>query len=252
HEKQLTHYMHQQLQQLPEIELLSNADNNVGIATFATSADSAMQAVDLAHWLDHSDIAVRAGRHCAMPLMELRSRHSTSVRASVAAYNDRDDIDRMVEALGACLEQAGGGIRSVIPVVAGNDSLEGLSVDQLKQQRGWQQRYRQLLKWGDAIGAKPAIRHEGNRVHGCEAATWVSHQHVAGRHHFLIDSEARVVKGLAALLLLLINHKSSAEIAAVELDTLFAELGLEKHLSPSRNNGFRALVARVLQLADIF
>ena len=74
HEQQLATYLHQKLQQLPGIELLSSADNNVGIATFAPAANSSLQAVDLAHWLDSCDIAVRAGRHCALPLMDLRFR----------------------------------------------------------------------------------------------------------------------------------------------------------------------------------
>ncbi|UTW44291.1 aminotransferase class V-fold PLP-dependent enzyme [bacterium SCSIO 12696] len=247
HEQQLTDYLHQQLQQLPGIELLSSVDSNVGIATFAPVFGSGLQAMDMAHWLDGEDIAVRTGRHCAMPLMALRSGHDTSVRASIAAYNCRDDIDRMIEALARCLASQPNG--AVQMPAAESDRLEGLSIDRLRQQPGWQQRYRQLLKWADAIVAKPDIRTDNNRVNGCEASTWVSCRVVEGRYQFLIDSDARVVKGLAALLLLLVNNKTAAEIAAVDMDRLFAELGLEKHLSLSRSNGFRALVERVLQLS---
>ncbi|MDM3871462.1 aminotransferase class V-fold PLP-dependent enzyme [Porticoccus sp. W117] len=247
YEQQLTDYLHQQLQKLPGIDLLSNAESNVGIATFAPAVESALQATDIAHWLDGRDIAVRAGRHCAMPLMELRSGHGSSVRASIAAYNSRNDIDRLIESLQNCL--AATQSNSSLVTTADADHLEELSIEQLRQQRGWQQRYRQLMKWADAIAPKPGIRTVGNRVRGCEAATWVSHRMVDDRHQFFIDSEARVVKGLAALLLLLVNNKTTAEIAALDMDALFADLGLEKHLSPSRSNGFRALVNRVLQLS---
>ncbi|MGS2722756.1 aminotransferase class V-fold PLP-dependent enzyme [Porticoccus sp. GXU_MW_L64] len=246
YEQQLGDYLHRQLQQLPGIELLSSADNNVGIATFAPAVGSGLQAEDIAHWLDSHDIAVRAGRHCAMPLMDLHSQHSASVRASVAAYNSRDDIDRMIETLMGCL--AAHQSDSLQGPRVNSDHLEGLSIDQLRQQRGWQQRYRQLLKWADAIVAKPGIRTEGNRVRGCEANTWLSHRMVDNRYQFLVDSEVRVVKGLAVLLLLLVNNKTTTEITALDMDALFAELGLEKHLSPSRNNGFHALVERVLQV----
>ena len=63
-------YLHSQLQQLPGIELLSRPRGNVGIATFVPSANADVGAVDMAHWLDNRDIAVRVGRHCAMPLMD--------------------------------------------------------------------------------------------------------------------------------------------------------------------------------------
>ena len=109
----------------------------------------------------------------------------------------------MIEALDSCLNSVGKS-GPAIPAVS-NDTFDGLSIDQLTRLRGWQQRYRQLLKWADAIGNKPEIRCDANRVQGCEAATWVSHELVADRHQFLIDSEARVVKGLAVILLLLVK-----------------------------------------------
>ena len=62
---------------------------------------------------------------------------------------------------------------------------------------------------------------------------------------FQVDSESRVVKGLAAFLLVLINAKSAQDIAQLDIEKIFAEAGLKKHLSPSRSNGFYALWSRV-------
>ena len=53
---------------------------------------------DLAQVLDMRGIAVRAGHHCAQPLLRLLGEVATA-RASFAIYNDRDDVDALVEGL---------------------------------------------------------------------------------------------------------------------------------------------------------
>lgn len=247
YESELVDYLHKQLQQLPEITLLSRPQNNVGIAAFAPADDSSIDAMGLAHWLDERDIAVRAGHHCAMPLMKSCFPNGATLRVSLAAYNDHRDIDKLVEAISCyCNEVAHASMQ-----LAQHDQLQDLSLEQLKQLKGWQQRYRQLMKWADSISTKPEIRVDDYLVSGCESATWVSHVKSNGRHQFFIDSEARVVKGLAALLLLLINDKTTEQIRTMDMEAVFAELGLERHLSPSRSNGFRALIDRALQLAEV-
>ena len=164
------------------------------------------------------------------------------MRVSVAGYNNCREIDQLIGALAAIHQ----GKTKPQPAEAPGQ----LSLESLQQLKGWQQRYRQLMKWADSMGAKPQIRTGRNRVGGCESATWLSHRHHNGRHQFSVDSEARVVKGLAALLLILINNKTTEEISAVDLQSVFSGLGLEKHLSRSRNNGFRALVDRALELVN--
>jgi cysteine desulfurase/selenocysteine lyase len=57
-----------------------------------------MHAHDLATILDREGVAVRAGHHCAQPLMERFGVASTS-RASFALYNDRADVDQLIAAL---------------------------------------------------------------------------------------------------------------------------------------------------------
>jgi cysteine desulfurase/selenocysteine lyase len=53
---------------------------------------------DLSQVLDESNICVRAGHHCAKPLMRLLGANAT-VRASMYVYNDRSDVDALVEGL---------------------------------------------------------------------------------------------------------------------------------------------------------
>ncbi len=251
YEQGLVKYLHTQLSPLRGLQLLTAADNNLGIAAFVPEAASGLTAVDLAHLLDERDIAVRIGHHCAQPLMKSLDAEAT-VRASIAAYNTREDIDALVNALNAILNGCGFVQQPAASTAGGDaevcagDDLSGLSLSQLRQLKGWQPRYRALMKWGDRILPKPAIRTDANRVRGCESAAWLEHRIEQGKHVYAIDSDSRVVKGLAVLLLVLINDKTAEEIAAVPLEQIFVELGLEKHLSQSRSNGFRALLDRML------
>ena len=239
HETALTGYLHQQLAAIPELRLLSRADNNVGIAAFVAADGQAFAAADMAAWLDQHDIAVRAGHHCAQPLMQA-SGEAATVRVSLAAYNSHGDIDRLVTAIRGFFQQLPAGRQ--LP----DDDLSGLSIDELRRQTG-QQRFRLLMQWGDALAAKPAIRVEQNRLQGCESAVWLHHALDDGRHRFYIDSDSRLIRGFAVLLLLLVDKRSSADIARLDLDRLLDELQLARQLSASRRNGFYTLLAAIRQ-----
>ena len=121
------------------------------------------------------------------------------------------------------------------------------TLQQLEDQNSWQKRYRQLTRWAQLLTRKPSIRREQNRVTGCETDVWLQHQEIAGRHRFAIDTDSRVIQGLSVLVLLLLDNKTESEIKAVDMEAIFADLGLEKYLSASRNNGFRSLVDAALK-----
>jgi cysteine desulfurase/selenocysteine lyase len=58
---------------------------------------------DLAQVLDQHHVAVRAGHHCAQPLLE-KLGHPATTRASLGVYNDERDIDRLADAIEAARE----------------------------------------------------------------------------------------------------------------------------------------------------
>lgn len=125
------------------------------------------------------------------------------------------------------------------------DDIEDLAPADLTRAQGWQAKYKMLMSWGNRVQTKPWLRRDEQRVPGCETALWLAHQPVNGLHWFAVDGESRIVKGLAVLLLVHIQGQSTAAIQALDLAGLLRELGLEKHLSPSRSNGFNALVQRI-------
>lgn len=113
----------------------------------------------------------------------------------------------------------------------------------------WQERYRQIMLLGKTLPKlDEQFRIEAAQVRGCESNAWLYHSEIKGKHYFIADSDARIVKGLVALLLTACQGKSAAEIAAFDLDAYFEQLGLTGQLSPSRTNGLFALAQAIKAL----
>jgi cysteine desulfurase/selenocysteine lyase len=95
HEHDLLGYAREQVGQFNWLKVIGDAPGKGAILSF--EADG-MHAHDLATILDREGVAVRAGHHCAQPLMERFGVASTS-RASFALYNTRADVDQLIAAL---------------------------------------------------------------------------------------------------------------------------------------------------------
>lgn len=115
----------------------------------------------------------------------------------------------------------------------------------------WEERYKYLIDLGRDLEPMPeALKTEATIVKGCTSRVWMNAQtNEAGQYHFLADSDAHIVKGLIAIVLSAYQGKTAAEIAAVDIEQAFTEIGLDSHLSPNRRNGFFAMVERVRALA---
>ena len=97
-EKDLLDYALPRLREMPFIELYgcdSQRDNKTGIITFNVKD---VHPHDVATILDSQGVAVRAGHHCAQPLMKYLGQNATC-RASFYLYNTREDVDRWFDAL---------------------------------------------------------------------------------------------------------------------------------------------------------
>ncbi|MGS0676404.1 SufE family protein [Shewanella sp. 125m-1] len=115
-----------------------------------------------------------------------------------------------------------------------------------EQAGNWQERYRQIMLLGKSLPKlDDSFRVESAQVRGCESNAWLYHSEIDGKHYFVADSDARIVKGLIALLLIACNGKTSSEISAFAPDSYFTQLGLHGQLSPSRTNGLLALTKAI-------
>ncbi len=115
----------------------------------------------------------------------------------------------------------------------------------------WEERYGLIIDLGRELEPLPPDAYcDANKVRGCMSQVWMTAQaDESGRLHIQGDSDAHIVKGLIAILLLIYSGKTAQEIAAVDIRALFTELGLEQHISVNRRNGLFAMVERIGELA---
>jgi len=116
--------------------------------------------------------------------------------------------------------------------------------------KGWEDRYRQVIQWGKKLPVMPEeLKSQQVMVSGCESQVWLVSEQVEGTWYFCADSDARIVRGLIALVMAAFNGKTSEQIQQFDVDGYFDSLGLVAHLSPSRGNGLKAIVDQIKQTA---
>ncbi|WP_111494530.1 SufE family protein [Marinobacter bohaiensis] len=116
----------------------------------------------------------------------------------------------------------------------------------------WEERYAYIIDLGRQLPAFPnEERVEENYVHGCQSQVWLIHytDPDSGRLFLLIDSDAMIVRGLAAIILIALNAQSPRDLLSVDVDELFERLDLFRHISPTRGNGLRAMVGKIRDIA---
>ncbi|MDY7568677.1 Fe-S metabolism protein SufE [Pseudomonas fragi] len=124
------------------------------------------------------------------------------------------------------------------------------ALDSFEHCTGWEQRARLLMQWGQRLPElSEADKTDANRVHGCESQMWLVGEQVDGHWQFAASSEARLIRGLVALLLVRVNGLTTQELLQVDLPGWFKQLGLSRQLSPSRSNGLNAVLVRMRELA---
>lgn len=125
------------------------------------------------------------------------------------------------------------------------------ALESFEQARGWEQRARLLMQMGDRLAPlSDAEKCENNRVHGCESLVWLVAEQQDGQWQFKASSDARLLRGLLALLLVRVQGLDSGELAGLDLREWFTRLGLERQLSPSRSNGLHAVLQRMAELVS--
>jgi len=95
HEQQLLLEAENKLSAIAGLRIVGTAPSKVGVISFVMNG---IHPHDLGTILDHEGIAIRAGHHCAMPLME-RFQVPATVRVSLGLYNQSSDIDALVAAI---------------------------------------------------------------------------------------------------------------------------------------------------------
>jgi cysteine desulfuration protein SufE len=125
-------------------------------------------------------------------------------------------------------------------------------VDAFELLDDWEDRYAFIIDLGKALPPFPdSERTEANYVHGCQSQVWLIHHYDedSGKLLLLIDSDAIIVRGLAALILITLNNRTPTDLLAANIDELFERLDLFRHISPTRGNGLRSMISKIRDIA---
>ena len=114
----------------------------------------------------------------------------------------------------------------------------------------WSERYQYLIDLGRKLPPFPdAWKTEEHRLLGCQSMVWIVPEGDAARLDFRAASDSAIVSGLIYLALRVYSGRSAREILDTDADYI-ADIGLAKHLSPTRNNGLAALLAFIRESAQ--
>ncbi len=114
----------------------------------------------------------------------------------------------------------------------------------------WEDRYKFIIDLGRKL--EPLSDDEmvdAFKVRGCQSKVWLIPEVSADKISLKGDSDAHIVKGLVALMLLIYSGKTAAEILAIDAKAILGQLGLSAHLSPMRANGLFSMVERIRDIA---
>jgi cysteine desulfurase/selenocysteine lyase len=100
HDERLLAYATDAIRTIDGIRLFGTAEHKAGVLSFNIDG---IHPHDLGTVVDHQGVAIRTGHHCAMPVMEFFGIAGTA-RASLALYNNQEDIDQLVDALGVAIK----------------------------------------------------------------------------------------------------------------------------------------------------
>ena len=115
----------------------------------------------------------------------------------------------------------------------------------------WEERFSYLIELGKKLPPlDKAEMTDEHRVHGCQASVWLRmFPQADNTFEIRADSDAFIVKGLIAVLLLIYSGKNAEQILDTDSTARFEQLGLDNHLSPTRRNGLHSMVNRIQALA---
>lgn len=129
-------------------------------------------------------------------------------------------------------------------------------VDDISFFDDWEEKYKYIIDLGKSLPEfDDAWRTQERLVKGCQSNVWIQPDSRQDPEKgevlvFAVDSDAVIVRGLLGLVMAAYNEKTAQEISTFDIDTYFAELDLESHLSPTRGNGLRSIVGRIQSIAQ--
>lgn len=253
YETMLKSYCFNELSSIPGLKFLVDEAPDIPLFSFTLIG---LHNHDIAAALDSVGVAVRAGHHCTMPLMQYL-KVSGCIRLSLSAYNSVQEIDFVIQQL-KNLTQNKTTQNQPVDTPSANEmthcsfsKVNPLTVNDIynlfANAKSWDSKHREIMLLGKKqLALAVEDKNSSSLISGCESQAWlVSTINTEGVYRFKADSEAKIIRGLLAIILAAVDNKTAGEIQAFDMNSYFARLGLLQHLSPSRGNGVRAIVEKI-------
>ena len=114
----------------------------------------------------------------------------------------------------------------------------------------WEDKYRFIIDIGKELPGLPdGDKTDAHLIRGCQSQVWLTYESSDEGLKFTMDSDAHIVRGLIAVVLIVIQNRSASEIQQLDIERIFGQLDLLAHLSVTRGNGLRAMVSRIKEVA---
>ena len=114
----------------------------------------------------------------------------------------------------------------------------------------WEDKYRFIIDIGKELSGLPdGDKTDAHLIRGCQSQVWLTYESSDEGLKFNMDSDAHIVRGLIAVVLIVIQNRSASEIQQLDIEGIFGQLDLLAHLSVTRGNGLRAMVSRIKEVA---
>ncbi|MCC7338498.1 MAG: SufS family cysteine desulfurase [Pirellulaceae bacterium] len=266
YEHELLEYATQRIEQVPGLRIVGTAKNKAAVISFVIDTPP-IAALDIATRLSNAGIAVRTGHHCCMPLMSALDIPGTC-RASMAMYNTRADIDRLVDALQEIV--AAQSARSTGASAIANDEQTTIvfaaasrptiaeAAEELIEEfllfDDKNSKTELLMELGEALPDTFApLKALTTAVPGCMSEVYLIGRPVPDvptKFEFVADSNAQIVRGLIALLQALFSGQLASDVLSFDIEALFRKIGLDQFVSSQRRSGLDGMIRRIRTLAQ--
>ena len=125
------------------------------------------------------------------------------------------------------------------------DEVQQEIIDEFGAFDDWLDKYSLIIEQGNALEPlEDKYKIPENLIEGCQSRVWLQPLYNDGKLYFQADSDAVIVRGLLALVLMVFNGRTPDEIINADLHFM-EEIGLTKHLSPTRANGLLAVIKQI-------
>lgn len=125
------------------------------------------------------------------------------------------------------------------------EEIESEIVDEFEMFEDWMGKYEYLIDIGKSLPMiEDKYKTTENLIRGCQSQVWMHSELKDGKIFFTADSDAIITKGMVALMIRVLSDHTPDEIIDSKLNFI-EQIGLIKHLSPTRSNGLLSMIKQM-------